>query len=59
MEPDDPVTELIGLLRQDDPAVRDMAASLIWQRYFRDLLPQVAGAVRRCWVRYFPHHPAG
>ena len=38
MEPDDPVTELIGLLRQDDPAVRDMAASLIWQRYFRDLL---------------------
>ena len=38
MEPDASVTRLIQLLRDDDPAVRDMAASLIWQRYFRDLL---------------------
>jgi RNA polymerase sigma factor (sigma-70 family) len=32
------VTRLIQLLRSDDPAARDMAARLIWQRYFRDLL---------------------
>jgi RNA polymerase sigma factor (sigma-70 family) len=38
MEPDDSVTRLIQLLRADDKTVRDMAASLIWQRYFRDLL---------------------
>src|SRR5262249_23691888 len=38
MEPDASVTRLIHLLRADDKAVRDMAASLIWQRYFRDLL---------------------
>ena len=38
MEPDASVTRLIRLLRDDDRAVRDMAASLIWQRYFRDLL---------------------
>jgi RNA polymerase sigma factor (sigma-70 family) len=38
MEPDASVTRLIRLLRAEDKAVRDMAASLIWQRYFRDLL---------------------
>jgi len=38
MEPDASVTRLIQLLRDDDRSVRDMAASLIWQRYFRDLL---------------------
>ncbi len=38
MEPDASVTRLIHLLRAEDRAVRDMAASLIWQRYFRDLL---------------------
>ncbi len=38
MEPDASVTRLIRLLRNDDRVVRDMAASLIWQRYFRDLL---------------------
>jgi RNA polymerase sigma factor (sigma-70 family) len=32
------VTRLIYLLRSGDMAVRDMAASMIWQRYFRDLL---------------------
>jgi RNA polymerase sigma factor (sigma-70 family) len=32
------VTGLIHLLRAEDKSVRDMAASLIWQRYFRDLL---------------------
>jgi RNA polymerase sigma factor (sigma-70 family) len=32
------VTKLIQLLRSDDPAERDMAALLIWRRYFRDLL---------------------
>src|SRR4051812_403427 len=32
------VTRLIQLLRTDDKSVRDMAASLIWQRYFGDLL---------------------
>ncbi len=38
MEPDASVTRLIRLLRDDDRGARDMAASLIWQRYFRDLL---------------------
>jgi len=38
MEPDASVTRLIRLLRADDKSVRDMAASFIWQRYFRDLL---------------------
>jgi RNA polymerase sigma factor (sigma-70 family) len=32
------VTRLIQLLRSDDPAEREMAARLIWLRYFRDLL---------------------
>jgi hypothetical protein len=38
MGPDASVTRLIRLLRDEDWAVRDMAASLIWQRFFRDLL---------------------
>ena len=38
MKPDASVTRLIKLLGADDRTVRDMAASLIWQRYFRDLL---------------------
>ena len=38
MEPNSSVTGLIQLLRADDKAVRDRAANLIWQRYFRDLL---------------------
>ncbi len=29
---------MIQLLRSDNPAERDIAAQLIWQRYFRDLL---------------------
>ena len=32
------VTRLIQLLRSDDQAERDLAARLIWRRYFRDLL---------------------
>ncbi len=32
------VTRLVQLLRSGDPAERDMAARLIWLRYFRDLL---------------------
>jgi RNA polymerase sigma factor (sigma-70 family) len=32
------VTRLIEFLRSHDPAERDLAARLIWQRYFRDLL---------------------
>jgi RNA polymerase sigma factor (sigma-70 family) len=32
------VTRLIQLLRSGDAAERDLAARLIWQRYFRDLL---------------------
>ena len=32
------VTGLIQLLRSDDDAERDLAARLIWRRYFRDLL---------------------
>ena len=35
---DGSVTRLIQLLRSDDAAERDMAARLIWLRYFRDLL---------------------
>jgi len=38
MVPDGSVTRLIQLLRSGDPAERDMAARLIWLRYFRDLL---------------------
>jgi RNA polymerase sigma factor (sigma-70 family) len=32
------VTRLIHLLRSDDPAERELAARLVWQRYFQDLL---------------------
>jgi DNA-directed RNA polymerase specialized sigma24 family protein len=32
------VTRLIHDLRHDDPAVRDRAARLVWERYSRDLL---------------------
>ncbi len=32
------VTRLIIDLRSDDPAVRDLAARLVWQRYFHELL---------------------
>jgi len=32
------VTRLIQLLRSEDAAERDLAARLIWRRYFRDLL---------------------
>jgi len=32
------VTQLIHDLRSDDPVVRNAAARLIWERYFRDLL---------------------
>ena len=35
---DGSVTRLIQLLRSDDAAERDLAARLIWRRYFRDLL---------------------
>ncbi len=38
MDHDGSVTRLIQLLRSHDPTVRDMAARLIWQRYFRNLL---------------------
>jgi RNA polymerase sigma factor (sigma-70 family) len=38
MESSDSVIGLAHLLRSEDPAVRDRAASQIWQRYFRDLL---------------------
>jgi RNA polymerase sigma factor (sigma-70 family) len=38
MDSDASVTRLIQLLRSDDTAVRDLAARLIWQRYFPDLL---------------------
>jgi hypothetical protein len=34
MESGHSVTRLIKLLREEDKAVREMAASLIWQRYF-------------------------
>jgi RNA polymerase sigma factor (sigma-70 family) len=32
------VTRLVGDLRADDSSVRNRAAQLIWERYFRDLL---------------------
>ena len=32
------VTRLVRLLRSDDAGERDLAACLIWRRYFRDLL---------------------
>jgi RNA polymerase sigma factor (sigma-70 family) len=38
MDQDGSVTRLIQLIRSHDPAVRDRAAQLIWQRYFRNLL---------------------
>jgi RNA polymerase sigma factor (sigma-70 family) len=38
MEHEASVTKLIPLLRAEDKSARDMAAGLIWQRYFRDLL---------------------
>jgi RNA polymerase sigma factor (sigma-70 family) len=38
MESGHSMTRLIKLLRAEDKTVRDMAASMIWQRYFRDLL---------------------
>jgi RNA polymerase sigma factor (sigma-70 family) len=38
MGSDGSVTRLIQLLRSDDAAARDLAARLIWQRYFHDLL---------------------
>src|SRR5260370_20937711 len=45
------VTRMIAQLQSDDPAVRDLAARLIWQRYFRDLLAlarhQLDGRTRR------------
>ena len=36
------VTRLIHDLRHDDPAVRDRAARLVWEHYFRDLLALAA-----------------
>jgi RNA polymerase sigma factor (sigma-70 family) len=45
------VTRLIQLLRSDDAAERDLAARLIWRRYFRDLLElarnNLNGRIRR------------
>jgi RNA polymerase sigma factor (sigma-70 family) len=38
MAHDGSVTRLIRLLRSGDPTERDLAARLIWRRYFRDLL---------------------
>lgn len=38
MDHEGSVTRLIELLRSHDPSVRDTAARLIWQHYFRDLL---------------------
>ena len=38
MDPHGSVTRAIPDLRSDDPVVRDAAARLIWDRYFRDLL---------------------
>jgi len=38
MGPEGSVTRLIQFLRSDDAAERDLAARLIWSRYFRDLL---------------------
>jgi RNA polymerase sigma factor (sigma-70 family) len=45
------VTRLIQLLRSDDATERDLAARLIWRRYFRDLLElarnNLNGRIRR------------
>jgi RNA polymerase sigma factor (sigma-70 family) len=45
------ITRMIEQLRSDDPTVRELAARLIWQRYFRDLLAlarnQLDGRTRR------------
>jgi RNA polymerase sigma factor (sigma-70 family) len=45
------VTRLIQLLRSDDPTERDLAARLIWRRYFHDLLElarsNLDGRIRR------------
>jgi RNA polymerase sigma factor (sigma-70 family) len=38
MDRDGSVTRLIRILRSDDTAERDLAARLIWQRYFHSLL---------------------
>jgi len=38
MDPHGSVTKLTHDLRSDDPVVRDAAARLIWDRYFRELL---------------------
>jgi RNA polymerase sigma factor (sigma-70 family) len=38
MENQGSVTRLVGDLRSDDPAVRELAARLIWGRYFHSLL---------------------
>jgi RNA polymerase sigma factor (sigma-70 family) len=38
MAHDGSVTRLIQLLRSGDPTERDLAARLIWRRYFQDLL---------------------
>ncbi len=38
MARDGSITRLIQLLRSDDAVERDLAARLIWRRYFRDLL---------------------
>ena len=38
MDPHGSVTRMILDLRSDEPAVRNAAARLIWERYFRDLL---------------------
>jgi RNA polymerase sigma factor (sigma-70 family) len=38
MVPEGSVTRMIHLIRSGDPAERDMAARLIWLRYFRELL---------------------
>ncbi len=39
---DGSVTRLIQLLRSGDATERDLAARLIWRRYFRDLLELAA-----------------
>jgi hypothetical protein len=49
---DGSITRLIQLLRSDDPAERDIAARLIWRRYFHDLLELARNnlnkRIRRC-----------
>jgi len=47
MVSDGSVTRLIQLLRSGDPAEREMAARLIWLRYFRDLLELARNKVDR------------